>query len=36
MSPEGRHVVLPDAGHLVQLDRPEAVAAAVREVAARR
>ena len=36
MSPRGRHVVLPDAGHLVQLDRPEAVAAAVREVAAPR
>jgi pimeloyl-ACP methyl ester carboxylesterase len=37
-SPQGRHVVVPASGHWIQLDRPEAVVAAVREVveAARR
>ncbi|MCO5993053.1 alpha/beta fold hydrolase [Actinoallomurus rhizosphaericola] len=32
LSPRGRQVVLPDVGHLVQIDRPEAVARAVREL----
>ncbi|WP_233358933.1 alpha/beta hydrolase [Thermomonospora amylolytica] len=34
LSPYGRQIDLPDALHLVQADRPDAVAAAVREVAA--
>lgn len=29
-SPEGRQIVLPDTGHMVQIDRPEVVADAVR------
>lgn len=29
-SPEGRQIVLPDTGHMVQIDRPEVVAEAVR------
>ncbi|MEU5882724.1 alpha/beta fold hydrolase [Spirillospora sp. NPDC047279] len=33
MSPHGRHVVLADARHMLQLDRPEVVADAVAEVA---
>ncbi|MFL6056784.1 MAG: alpha/beta fold hydrolase [Actinoallomurus sp.] len=32
LSPRGRQTVLPDVGHLVQIDRPEAVAEAVREL----
>jgi pimeloyl-ACP methyl ester carboxylesterase len=31
-SPQGRHIVVPASGHWIQLDRPEAVVAAVREV----
>jgi pimeloyl-ACP methyl ester carboxylesterase len=30
LSPRGRQIVLPDTGHLVQIDRPEVVAEAVR------
>jgi pimeloyl-ACP methyl ester carboxylesterase len=29
MSPQGRLVVLPDSGHLVQFDRPDAIVQAV-------
>ena len=36
LSPLGRQVVLPSTGHLVPLDRPEVVAAALAEVAKRR
>ncbi|MCO6011193.1 alpha/beta hydrolase [Actinoallomurus purpureus] len=32
LSPRGRQIVLPDVGHLVQIDRPEAVAQAVRDL----
>ncbi|MEV5705191.1 alpha/beta hydrolase [Actinoallomurus sp. NPDC052274] len=32
LSPRGRQVVLPDVGHLVQIDRPEVVAQAVRDL----
>jgi pimeloyl-ACP methyl ester carboxylesterase len=32
LSPRGRQVVLPDVGHLVQVDRPDIVAQAVRDL----
>lgn len=32
LSPDARQVVVPDSGHLIQLDRPDVVIAAIREV----
>jgi pimeloyl-ACP methyl ester carboxylesterase len=32
LSPRGRQIVLPHTGHLVQIDRPEAVAEAVEDL----
>jgi pimeloyl-ACP methyl ester carboxylesterase len=32
LSPRGRQIVLPDVGHLVQVDRPDVVAQAVRDL----
>ena len=35
LAPQGTHVVVAGAGHAIQLDKPEAVIAAVAEVVAR-